>query len=283
MNAIIYRTHINFHSACYRCRPVCGRLSAALLDSGELEFQHLVTTNTSEKRISVLTLLNPCDRCSPTAKPGWGSAVNLCERLSTNPSCSEYGRISACSFPTQPQGAAVKTRQELAPQGMSINNWAATGEKEYEVVAHVAATAQWQTFITWNSLYPKSQSNLHERGTTKPAALPNAHATLLDRKWHHDSKENGSWDLHTQRTAMRRRGVLLVSGAATFVLSNSRYCIRSKKSVRCLLSSREQDNNLLSNVFKRKLLRYLLYALVCKPRFFTSYISKFQRSSEGKI
>jgi len=36
MKAIIYRTHINFHSVRYHCRPVCGWLSAALLDSSEL-------------------------------------------------------------------------------------------------------------------------------------------------------------------------------------------------------------------------------------------------------
>lgn len=117
MNAIIYRTHINFHSACYHCRPVCGRLSSVLLDSGELEFQHLVTTNTSEKQISVLTLLNPCNRCSPTAKPGWGSAVNLCERLSTNPHCSEPGVSQPAPFLCSLKGLLSRQGKNWLPRG----------------------------------------------------------------------------------------------------------------------------------------------------------------------
>lgn len=160
MKAIIYWTHTNFHSVCYHCRPVCGRLSVALLDSGELvlsslQFQRLITTSMSEKQISVLPLLNWWDRCSPIVKPGWGSAVNWCTRLSPNPPWFEYRGTSACSLPTQPQ-VALERRQELAPQGMSVNDWAAMGGKEYEVVQHLAAIAQWQTFIRLGTVWPSS-------------------------------------------------------------------------------------------------------------------------------
>lgn len=127
-----------------------------------LQLQHLITTNTSEKLISVLPLLNRWDRCSLTAKPGWGSSVNFCKRLSSNPPCSEYRGISACSLPAEPQ-VALKGRQELAPQGMSINDWAVMGGKEYEVVPHVAAIAQWQTFIRLGRVYIQSHDLIHVR------------------------------------------------------------------------------------------------------------------------
>lgn len=64
---------------------------------------------------------------------------------------------------------------------MSINDWAATGRKEYEEVPDVAATAQWQTFIRLGIVYTQSHDLIHGRGTTKLAALPNAHSMLRDR------------------------------------------------------------------------------------------------------
>lgn len=178
---------------------------------------------------------------------------------------------------------ALEGRQELASQGMSINDWAAMGRKEYEVVPHVAATAQVTNFHqTWNSLYPKPRPNPCERyhKTSCVAVTHTLCSVIVMASWF---RENGSWDLHAQHTVMWWRGVVLMSRRATFAISNPCHYICSKKSVRCLLSLREQDNNLLSKVLKRKLLRYLFYSLVHKPRFFTSYKLKFQRFSQGKI
>lgn len=53
----------------------------------------------------------------------------------------------------------------------------------------------------------------------------------------------------THRDVVERCGVCELS---VFAILNSRQCICSKKFVKCLLSLREQDNNLLLEVFKKK-------------------------------
>lgn len=160
--------------------------------------------NMSEKQISVLPLLNQWDRCSPITKSGWGSAVNLCKRLSSNPPWSEYRVISAFTLPTQPQ-VALEARQELAPQGTSINDWAAMGGKEYEVVPHVAAIAQWQTFVRLGAVYIQSHDLITTREVQQNWLHCRTHTVrslIIMASWF---KGNGSWDLRTQHTDVVER------------------------------------------------------------------------------
>lgn len=238
--------------------------------------------NTSEKQISAPSLLNQWDKCSPIAKPGRGSVVNLRKSLSSNPPKCEYRGISACCLPIQPQCGSWGEARTGFPG--DVHQWLSCHGKEGIWGGSTCGGYSSVTNFhqTWNSLYPKPRPNPCERyhKTSCVAVTHTLCSVIVMASWF---RENGSWDLHAQHTVMWWRGVVLMSRRATFAISNPCHYICSKKSVRCLLSLREQDNNLLSKVLKRKLLRYLFYSLVHKPRFFTSYKLKFQRFSQGKI